>query len=333
MLRVFIGQRSTDKSYEEERRNKMLKKEVAVQLMEHLVNHDWHGYSQVSRWGDGEGKCIVNIDGMPFELEQGDRDCSSAIISAFESAGISCGGATYTGNMRSCMTSTGNFIWHPMASGYIAQRGDIYLNEANHTALCTSAVPDLLAEFCVSENETIDGVEGDQTGQESYIHDYYDYPWDGILQCVNTESYNTIGEGWKQDNIGWWYRFSNGTYAKNQWLKLADVWYWFDSRGYASQNEWKYIDGSSYYFNDDCKMVIGWTKVNDLWYFMNNGVMINRPIGAMLTGWVNIDEDWYYFRKRNDGSPIGSMVTNQWLYENGSYYYLDESGKWEKTND
>ena len=44
----------------------MLKKEVAVQLMEHLVNHDWHGYSQVNRWGDGEGKCIVNIDGMPF---------------------------------------------------------------------------------------------------------------------------------------------------------------------------------------------------------------------------------------------------------------------------
>ena len=50
----------------------MLKKEVATQLMEHLVNHDWHGYSQVSRWGDGEGKCIVNIDGMSFELEQGD---------------------------------------------------------------------------------------------------------------------------------------------------------------------------------------------------------------------------------------------------------------------
>lgn len=310
----------------------MLKKEVATRLMEHLVNHDWHGYSQVSRWGDGEGKCIVNIDNMPFELEQGDRDCSSAIISAFESAGISCGGATYTGNMRSCMTSTGNFVWHSMSSGYIAQRGDVYLNEANHTALCTSAVPDTLAEFCISENGTTDGTEGDQTGYESYIHDYYSYPWDGILQCVNTESYNTVGEGWKQDNVGWWYRFSNGTYAKNQWLKLADVWYWFNSMGYASQNKWEYIDGNYYYFNGDCKMVTGWIKFASLWYYLNNGSANDRPIGAMLTGWVHDGSNWYYLRKRNDGLPIGSMVVNQSVYENGEFFHLDESGKWDKNN-
>lgn len=164
------------------------KKEVAVQLMEHLCNHDWHGYSQYSRWGDGEGTCPVVIDGKTFYLEQGDRDCSSAIISAFEAAGISCGGATYTGNMRSCMTGTGNFVWHPMSSGYVAKRGDVYLNEANHTAMCTSDVPDMLAEFSISETGGIDGAEGDQTGWESHICAYYNYPWDGILECVNTEN-------------------------------------------------------------------------------------------------------------------------------------------------
>lgn len=164
------------------------KKEVAVQLMEHLCNHDWHGYSQYSRWGDGEGTCPVVIDGKTFYLEQGDRDCSSAIISAFEAAGISCGGATYTGNMRSCMTGTGNFVWHPMSSGYIAKRGDVYLNETNHTAMCTSDVPDMLAEFSISETGGIDGAEGDQTGWESHICEYYNYPWNGILECVNTEN-------------------------------------------------------------------------------------------------------------------------------------------------
>lgn len=162
----------------------MLKKEIAVQLMEHLCNHSWHGYSQVSRWGDGEGTCPVTIGGKTYYLEQGDRDCSSAVISAFEAAGISCGGATYTGNMRACMVGTGNFVWHPMSSGYIAQRGDVYLNEGCHTALCTSAVPDMLAEFSISETGGIDGAEGDQTGRESSIHAYYDYPWDGILECV-----------------------------------------------------------------------------------------------------------------------------------------------------
>lgn len=166
----------------------MLLKEIAVQLMEHLCNHDYHGYSQVSRYGDGEGVCPVTIGGKTYYLEQGDRDCSSAIITAFEAAGISCGGSTYTGNMRACMVATGNFRWHPMSSGYIAKRGDVYLNEANHTAMCVSAVPDMLAEFSISETGGIDGAEGDQTGYESYIHAYYDYPWDGILECICTDT-------------------------------------------------------------------------------------------------------------------------------------------------
>ena len=166
----------------------MLKKEVAVELMKHLVTHDWHGYSQVSRWGDGEGTCDIEVGGKVYHLEQGDRDCSSGVISAYEAAGISCGGATYTGNMRSCMCATGNFKWHPMSSGYVAQAGDIYLNEVCHTAMCLSAVPDMLMEFAISETGGIDGAEGDQTGHESHIGTYYDYLWDGILECINREN-------------------------------------------------------------------------------------------------------------------------------------------------
>ena len=74
----------------------MKKKQIAVKIMKHLVDHNYHGYSQVSRWGDREGKCSIKIDGKTYKVEQGDRDCSSAIISAYEAAGISCGGATYT---------------------------------------------------------------------------------------------------------------------------------------------------------------------------------------------------------------------------------------------
>ncbi len=169
----------------------MLKKQIAVELMKHLVTHDWHGYSQVSRWGDGEGTCDIDIGGKVYKLEQGDRDCSSGVISAYEAAGISCGGATYTGNMRSCMCATGNFKWHPMSSGYIAQPGDIYLNEACHTAMCLTVVPDMLMEFAISETGGIDGAEGDQTDHESHIRTYYDYPWDGILECINREAVRT----------------------------------------------------------------------------------------------------------------------------------------------
>ena len=165
----------------------MLRKEVALHLMKHLVDHWYHGYSQVSRWGDGEGVCKVEVCGQVFEVEQGDRDCSAAIIDSFESAGISCGGATYTGNMRRCMVASGNFRWHPMSEGYVAGPSDVYLKEGKHTAMCLSAVPDMLMEFSISEKGTIDGKEGDQTGWESRSRTYYDYPWDGILECINTE--------------------------------------------------------------------------------------------------------------------------------------------------
>lgn len=156
--------------------------ERAAQIMEHLVSCNRHGYSQYSRQGDGGSETITLSDGSQVTINTGDRDCSSAVIDAYRSAGVDVGGATYTGNMRSCMCGTGNFEWMPMS--YIAQRGDIYLNEVNHTAMCTSSVPDMLAEFSISENGTIDGVEGDQTGYESHIRTYYDYPWNGILRYI-----------------------------------------------------------------------------------------------------------------------------------------------------
>ena len=70
---------------------------------------------------------------------------------------------------------------------FSAVRGDIYLNEANHTAMCLDGGNDgiygydCLGEFSISETGGIYGQAGDQTGSESSIHAYYDYPWNGIL--------------------------------------------------------------------------------------------------------------------------------------------------------
>lgn len=167
--------------------------EIAATLMRHLVEHDWHGYTWGDRWGDGEGVCPVTVDGRTYNLNQGDRDCSSAIIDVWSRAlegtphDGKLSGATYTGNMRSVFTRTGLFEWKPMS--FTAQVGDIYLNEANHTAMCVSVVPDLLAEF--SQNEfggCYGGQVGDQTGRESSVHGYYDYPWDGILHYIGGEA-------------------------------------------------------------------------------------------------------------------------------------------------
>ncbi len=63
----------------------------------------------------------------------------------------------------------------------MARRGDIYLNEGHHTAMCTSADPDMLAQFSRSETGGIRGRTGDQDGYESNIRGYYSYPSDGKL--------------------------------------------------------------------------------------------------------------------------------------------------------
>lgn len=160
----------------------------AAEVMAHLVEHDWHGYSQVSRGGDGGVEPLALSDGTVVEIATGDRDCSSAVISAWEAVlPGSTGGATYTGDMRSCFVGTGLWEWHPMGDGYIAQTGDVYLNEAHHTAMCKSAEPDVLMQFSISETGGIDGAEGDQTGYESNTRPYYDYPWDGKLVYVGPQ--------------------------------------------------------------------------------------------------------------------------------------------------
>ncbi len=163
-------------------------RERAVEVMRHLVGHDSHGYSQYARWGDGGAEDVALSDGSMVHVATGDRDCSSACIDAWEAAFPgSTTDATYTGNMREGFCASGLFAWHWRGDGYIARPGDVYLNEGAHTAMCTSDVPDLLAEFSISETGGISGAAGDQTGWESHERGFYEYPWDGTLEYVGPE--------------------------------------------------------------------------------------------------------------------------------------------------
>ena len=162
-------------------------REAFAQVMEHLVSHDGgggHGYSQANRMGDGTTETICLSDGTTVTIAGGDRDCSSAVVTALRAVGVNTFGASYTGNMREQLLKTGLFGWRKMGVKS-AQRGDIYLNEKCHTAVCVSPYGsvrgDLLAQFSISEKGTVTGTKGDQTGRESNIKAYYSYPWDGTL--------------------------------------------------------------------------------------------------------------------------------------------------------
>ena len=60
-----------------------------------------------------------------------------------------------------------------------ASRGDIYLDEENHTAMALGSGK--IGHFTGSETGGTDGEPGDQTGRESRIQDYYRGSWDGVL--------------------------------------------------------------------------------------------------------------------------------------------------------
>lgn len=178
-----------------------MRAEIAALCMEHLCEHDWHGYTQGGgRWGDGEGTCPVETPWGTYRVEQGDRDCSSAVISCWQAAGVDVH-ATYTGDMLAGFLATGLFEKKP--ASYQAQRGDIYLNYAAHTAMCLGN--GLLGEFSLNEfGGIVGGAVGDQTGRESSVHGYYSFPWDCVLHYIGEDEGEddmaTPGEIWSYQN-------------------------------------------------------------------------------------------------------------------------------------
>lgn len=149
----------------------MSKVEKAISWMETTAKNNSHGYDQQYRWG-----------------ERGDYDCSSAVITAFEQAGVpvKTSGATYTGNMLSVFKKCGfvdvtSKVNLKTGSGLL--RGDVLLNIKHHTAMyCGNG---LEVEASINEKgRAIGGVPGDQTGKEFLIRSYRNYPWDRVLRYV-----------------------------------------------------------------------------------------------------------------------------------------------------
>lgn len=118
---------------------------------------------------------------------------------------------------------------------------------------------------------------------EWYESDYL-YVDDDMLDDIRNGRYNNIsnesstntsvtpggtgGAQWIQDNVGWWYRYADGSYPTNGWLLINNVWYCFDSVGY---------------------MRTGWIQAGNVWYYCdtNSGAMLTNtrtPDGFYVDG-------------------------------------------------
>lgn len=103
----------------------------------------------------------------------------------------------------------------------------------------------------------------------------------------------TVSGEWKQDTKGWWYQYSNGTWAASAWKKINESWYYFKEDGY---------------------MATGWIQDQGKWYYLNpNGNMVSRD-------WTQYNGSWYYLLES------GEMASGQWIQYKDKWYYMGDSG-------
>lgn len=162
--------------------------ERTAQVMEHIAEHDVHGYSQPNRSGDGSIETFSLADGSYVSIHGGDYDCS-------ESARV-CVNCALTGRSSSPIEYmwTGNEDEELRAIGFTrfifdsdkVQRGDV-LWVSGHTGI---ALGDRLQAD--AHGDEIGGItgprQGDQTGHEIEIRSLRN-SWTYMYRYFGNEPY------------------------------------------------------------------------------------------------------------------------------------------------
>ena len=185
---------------------------------------------------------------------------------------------------------------------------------------------------------------------------WYYFNQDGIMLS------NTIFNDYLLNNSGaltesslvkidnqWYYSTEDGKVTRNNWKKIAGVWYRFDengimisnavyddylfkSSGALAENSWVKIADKWYYGNQEGKINRDkWAKIDGLWYrFDESGVMLSATIykdhllntsGAMAeNAWAKLEDKWYY------ATASGKIIRDKWEKISGSWYYFNKDG-------
>lgn len=216
--------------------------------MEHLANHDAHGYSQENRYGTGWFEKVDVGDGKEVTLHD-EYDCSMSVIDSYKVQGIATGGASFTGDMYRLLDS-GYFISVPVEN---MQRGDILNTTKNRHAVMYLGNGKIAEALHGDSADGLGGQVGDQDGTEIWIRDYYDDNWTACYRCTAKEDgwhkeqgdwyyyqdYKPLLSQWIKDpsNQQWYYVNYLGIMLKNRWIKDCDIWYYLKDNGTMARNE------------------------------------------------------------------------------------------------
>ena len=146
------------------------------------------------------------------------------------------------------------------------------------------------------------------------------------------EETQAVTGSWKQNSIGWWYDYGDGTYAKDEFLTIKGETYYFRSSGYMVTG-WQLIDDDWYYFASSgamaaSKWINGYYLKEDGRMAVNEWVDSNTYVGKDgkvikdygKSRWVSGKYGWWY---DNGG---GTYPINEWKDIDGSRYHFDRNG-------
>ena len=215
----------------------------------------------------------------------------------------------YGGNQSNYYPYNNNSNSQSLGPGY-------YINNANGTS---TFVPNTgISGYPQVPAPNTSGIYNNSTTNPNY----YNGNTSGYSPSVSSNT----AIGWNVDNYGRFYHQGNGVILRGTWYLIDGSYYRFNDSGYLLVNTW-YKDtstGAWYYLSNDGKMLTGWQKVNNVWYYFKpeNG----NGYGTMYMNTVLqiTDSLWgtgYYAFDSN-----GACVMNGWY--DGHYY--DSSGK--RTN-
>ena len=144
--------------------------------------------------------------------------------------------------------------------------------------------------------------------------------------------------GWVQSNTVWYYKYPDGTYQKNSWLKVNDKWYLFDNEG-KMLTGWQTKNGYSYFLENSGEMRVGWIQNNGNWYYLkpenedyqgaaqkgwihaDGNTYYADNTGALLSGWQKVDGNWHYFYPNNFTQAVNTTIDT---------FYIGADGIWRK---